>query len=55
MFPNTELIANLVARGYGEDELQIWVVPWSGKTYKETIEEAMQKPEVERNQSINNN
>ena len=48
IFPNTELIANLVARGYEEEELQIWMVPWSGKTYKEIIEEAMQKPEVER-------
>lgn len=46
IFPNTELIANLVARGYEEEELQIWVVPWSGETYKEIIKEALQKLEI---------
>jgi len=41
IFPNTELIANLVARGFNEQDVQTWVVLRSGKTYKEIIEEAL--------------
>ena len=48
IFPNTELIANLVARGYNEQDVQTWAVLRSGKTYKEIIKEAMQKSEVEK-------
>jgi len=41
IFPNTELIANLVVRGFNEQDVQTWVVLRSGKTYKEIIEEAL--------------
>lgn len=44
IFPNTELISNLVARGYKEEDLQIWAVFETGRTYKEIIKEAIQKP-----------
>ncbi len=50
IFPNTELVANLIARGYKEDDVQSWAVLRSGKTYKEIIKEAMQKPKVEKNE-----
>jgi hypothetical protein len=43
IFPNTELIAKLVERGYKEEELQTSFVLWSGKTYKDIIKEAMKK------------
>jgi len=52
IFPNTELIPNLVARGYNEQDVQRWVVNSSGKTYKEIIKEALQKPEV-KTETIN--
>lgn len=47
IFPNTELLANLVARGYREQEVQTEAVRKAGKTYKEIIREAMKKPEAE--------
>lgn len=47
IFPNTELIANLVARGYNEQDVQTWAIRKSGKTYKDIIKEAMKKSEVE--------
>ena len=47
IFPNTELIDNLVAKGYNEQEVQIWAVIPSDKIYKEIIKEAMQLAEEE--------
>lgn len=46
IFPNTQLIANLVSKGYKEQDVQSWSVINSGRTYKEIIKEAMQKPEL---------
>lgn len=43
IFPNTELIANLVDKGFDEQEVQVWAVNESGKTYKELIDEALKR------------
>ncbi|MFZ7103764.1 MAG: hypothetical protein ACOWWO_14065 [Peptococcaceae bacterium] len=43
IFPNTELIANLVGKGFDEQEVQGWAVNESGKTYKELIKAALER------------
>lgn len=43
IFPNTELIANLVDKGFDEQKVQTWAVNESGKTYKELIIEALER------------
>lgn len=42
IFPNTELIAKLVEKGFDEQEVQGWAVIESGKTYKELIKKALE-------------
>jgi len=43
IFPNTELIGNLVEKGFNEEEVQKGTVLESGKSYKVLIKEALKR------------